>query len=303
MSQTENITIVKGSYGYQLQFTLKDSDGNARDMSGYTAKIQAWSPLVPATLTLDKACTWIDASLGTLYYTVASGDFNTIGVYAYQILCTAGAPATISEPALSGFITVTQYGGNYCTLAEVKAQLDIEDDKSDAMLQSNISQVKVFIDKLAMRQFDAVAETRYFDGADKVLFLDDLSKSPTSIKLDLDGDGVYEVTLAATDYMLYPLNTWPKSMAKIGTLGSYSNFALGVNKGVEIAGTFGYPSVPEPIREAAIIQVCRWFKRRESAYQDAVGSAETGEIMVYKGLDPDVKLIIQQYAKTRERFA
>jgi len=54
---------------------------------------------------------------------------------------------------------------------------------------------------------------------------------------------------------------------------------------------------PEPIREACLIQAMRLWKRRESAFQDAVGSPETGAIMVYKGLDADVKLIVSEYRR------
>lgn len=298
--KTDNITIIRGSYGQRLTFTLKDADGNARNMSSYSAKLQAWSPLVPGTLTIDKSCTWSNQSGGVCYYDLASGDFNTVGVYQYHILATATG---ISEPALSGFIVVMQYGGNYCTLAEIKELLGLVDESYDAIIQSDIVMVKQFIDDLAKRRFDTVSETRYFDGADKVLFIDELASAPTSIKLDEDADGTYEVTLASSDYVLYPLNGYPKTMVKVATGGDYSYFARGVEKGVQIVGTWGNPTVPEPIRKAATIQVMRWFKRRESAFQDVVGSPETGEMIVYKNLDPDVAQIVSLREHSRKRFA
>jgi hypothetical protein len=49
-----------------------------------------------------------------------------------------------------------------------------------------------------------------------------------------------------------------------------------------------------PIMEATLIQISRLWKRRESAFQNAVGSAELGQLIVYKGLDEDVKLRIQR---------
>uniref|UniRef100_A0A6M3LDL8 Putative head tail connector protein n=1 Tax=viral metagenome TaxID=1070528 RepID=A0A6M3LDL8_9ZZZZ len=54
---------------------------------------------------------------------------------------------------------------------------------------------------------------------------------------------------------------------------------------------------PEPITQATLIQAMRWWKRRESAFQDAVGNPETGMINVFKGLDPDIKMIVQQYKR------
>jgi hypothetical protein len=54
---------------------------------------------------------------------------------------------------------------------------------------------------------------------------------------------------------------------------------------------------PEPIEEATLIQSMRWWKRKESAYQDAITNPETGLTQVYKGLDADVRLIIGQYKR------
>ena len=57
---------------------------------------------------------------------------------------------------------------------------------------------------------------------------------------------------------------------------------------------------PDPIVEATLIQAMRWWKRRESAFQDAVRFSESmGEIVVYKGLDPDLELMIKSYIKRR----
>lgn len=45
--------------------------------------------------------------------------------------------------------------------------------------------------------------------------------------------------------------------------------------------------------EATMIQCIRWWKRRESAYQTKSGSAELGTLVVYHGLDDDVKRIVE----------
>src|SRR3990167_7339918 len=94
---------------------------------------------------------------------------------------------------------------NYCTLDEIKASLDITEEQYDDLIQAQIIAVKTLIDNHTERQFDSVAEVRYFDGTPEPLFIDDLV-SVTSILLDEDGDGTYEATMATTDYILYPLN-------------------------------------------------------------------------------------------------
>ena len=294
MADTENITIIKGSFGYNLSFTLKDSAGNARNMTGYSVKFQVWEPLVPGTLLLDVACSWTDITVGTLYYTVASANFDTIGVYCYRIK--AYISTTVIEYPLAGFLTVVQYGGNYCTLEEGKEELSITTENYDSIFQALITQTKGFIDNYCDRQFDATAATRYFDGSASPLFIDDLASISgigEGIWLDEDGDGTYESAMATTDYIFYPLNTTPKTYAKISTDSDYGGFASGIRKGVKIVGSWGYGStVPAPIRRASIIQVCRWFKRRESAYADVIGTTELGALIMYKNLDPDVAQLL-----------
>lgn len=300
MSDTENITIIKGSYGYNLNFTLKDSTGAARNMDGYAATIQVWEPLQPATLLLDKACVWVNDELGTLYYTVATTNFDTIGVYCYRIKATITG---IVEYPLAGFLTVVQYGGNYCTIEEVKEELNITSENYDSIFQALVTQAKTFIDNYCDRAFDATAATRYFDGSASPLFIDDLasiSGVSDGIWLDEDGDATYESAMAATDYIFYPLNTTPKTHIKISTDSDYGGFASGIRKGVKIVATWGYAStVPAPIRLAAIIQVCRWFKRKDSAFQDVVSNAELGTLTIYKGLDPDIQQILAPYVRKR----
>lgn len=189
---------------------------------------------------------------------------------------------------------------DYCTLDEVKSELNITSEDYDDMLQGMIEQAKEFIDGFCNREFDTVTATaRCFDGAGTILFIDDLiSIDASGFKLDLDGDGNYESILATTDYELYPLNTTPKTHIKISSNSNYGGFASGIKKGVEITGTWGYAStIPKPIRRASIIQVCRWFKRKDSAFADVIGTTEMGQVIMYKGLDPDIALILKPYIK------
>lgn len=187
---------------------------------------------------------------------------------------------------------------NYTTVDDIKAELNLELDQSDPLIMGWIEAASDLIDTYCSRHFDKRdAVTRYFNGDGATLFFDDLL-AVTTFKLDNDDDGTFEDTLAATDYILYPLNSTPKMWAKIRSNSEYSSFAKGVEKGVEIVGNWGYTTVPPAIRQACIIQVCRWHKRKDSGYATAVvGSTETGEIPLYTALDPDVKLILNSYRK------
>ena len=56
---------------------------------------------------------------------------------------------------------------------------------------------------------------------------------------------------------------------------------------------------PPPIVEAVLITAMRAWKRKDSAYQDIVGNAETGQIVTSKGVDPDVMHTIKQFIRLR----
>ena len=54
---------------------------------------------------------------------------------------------------------------------------------------------------------------------------------------------------------------------------------------------------PQAITQACVIQTIKTWKRRESGYATSVGNNITGEYQSFKGLDSDVKEIINQYKR------
>lgn len=180
----------------------------------------------------------------------------------------------------------------YIALAEVKTELNITSTTHDAVITASIPRADDMITRFCKRSFGQVDEARYFDGCAEPLFIDDLV-SVTTLKLDEDGDGTYEATMAATDYVLEPYNETPKRQVRLSADSDYAGFANGVRRGVEIDGVWGYSSVPAVIAEASLIQVCRWFKRRDSGYGVVIGSPETGQSVLYHGLDPDIKNLLK----------
>lgn len=295
-----NYTIIKGSFGHSLNFAIKDADGNARDCTGYTAKLQVWSPLTPETLLLDAACVWIDDSAGTCSYTIPlATTFSAEGVYQYAIVLSVST--TISEPALFGFITVIQGGTGYCTLEEVKDEIGIENSDEDSKLQRVITNVTGLIDSYCHRSFNSVSDTRYFDGAGNALFIDDLisvTGEGESIKID-NGAGTWASTMAVTDYILYPLNTLPKTKLELSTYSNFGSFASGIKQGVKITGTWGYPSVPADIKAAALMWVVILWNARKAGYSKTIGNEAIGVITIDKDPPSEVKKILNPYRKIR----
>lgn len=187
---------------------------------------------------------------------------------------------------------------NYCALKDVKKDLgSMTTEVNNARLQSMIVAASAEIDNYCRREFGTTTEARYFDGVSDNLLIDDLV-SVTSIKLDTDGDATYETTLASTDYHLRPYNESPKWLLCLADNSAQSGFAKGVRKGVEITGSWGYASsVPESVKQACIIQVCRMYRQSQAGYGTDVGTPDIGIATVYQGMSSDARRLLDPFVR------
>lgn len=93
-----------------------------------------------------------------------------------------------------------------------------------------------------------------FDAAG--IWVDDMSASPSSIKIDIRNNGTYEKELSANDYELHPLNApkgpepHPFTRIELTPWGAVRHFQKGER--VLISAKWGWPDVPESIKRATI---------------------------------------------------
>lgn len=125
----------------------------------------------------------------------------------------------------------------YADLVQIKDDLGITGTDDDTRLLAILNASSRVIDRFCDRTFYAETATKYFDGQ-VPLFMDDLL-SVTTLKTDEDGDATFENTLATTDYHLYPLNEFPKTIIKLSIDSDYGSFGI-LKKGCEIEGLWGY---------------------------------------------------------------
>lgn len=184
----------------------------------------------------------------------------------------------------------------YATVAQVKERLGIDDTTDDTILGLVLDGVSRLIDGHCNRRFYVTAadETRYFTArmADRLWPGDVVSI--TTLSTDDDGDRTYEHTWTTGDYDLLPWNAAlderPYTEIAVSPDGDYS-FPAGAAKGTKIVGKFGWPEVPDVVREACLIQCARLFKRKDSPFGLA-GAPEMGQLTVIPRLDPDVKVLL-----------
>lgn len=72
---------------------------------------------------------------------------------------------------------------------------------------------------------------------------------------------------------------------------------------VQVTARWGYSDeTPAVIKEAAIMQSIRWYKREQSGMSDTLTSSTMGDERYVKQLDPDVKLILDYSGLRKARL-
>jgi len=195
----------------------------------------------------------------------------------------------------------------YATLSDVKAALRITDNVDDSLLEISIEAASREIDGWCERVFTSSTATRIYRPTDVFsVDVDDL-QSITTLKTDSDGDGVFDVTWEATDYQLNPLNGLAGGIStpytQVRAIGEYL-FPIyeprNVNSNeasVEIAGVWGWPSVPTAVKQACIILSMRQFKRYDSP-TGVMGFGDLGVMRVGR-VDPDVEKLLMPFRRMR----
>lgn len=193
----------------------------------------------------------------------------------------------------------------YATLAQFKARNEIDTVTNDADAERAVEAASRWVDNHCERHFwqDAAA-ARIFDACSPTLL--DLGPysdlvSVTELAVDLNGDGVFETTWAASDYQLLPLRPAAapeqKPYTQVRALGGREFPApAGERAGrVQVTGTWGWPAVPTEVTEACLIQASRLYKRRNSPEGVTGFGSEFGPIRLTARPDPDAVNLLAPY--------
>lgn len=183
----------------------------------------------------------------------------------------------------------------YADLEEYKAEIKEESDDFDAVHARDLLEASRVFDRLCgapVDYFAAATATKLFDvDSSAKLWIPPL-QTVTTLKTDDDGDGVYEVTWAVTDYRLYPLAGPPYTEIRVhDTTGRY-RFPRGDAR-AQIVGVWGEVATgaPRPVQKAVRLLANRYRVRPNTPEALLAG---TENMMALGEMDPDVKLIIEK---------
>ena len=191
--------------------------------------------------------------------------------------------------------------GNYVALSELKSALGITGSGDDAFLNLAIDSAEGSIDDLCGRVFTAAgsASARTYRAQPYVCVTDDVSStSGLVVKTDTTGNGEFNTTWAATDYQIEPLNDLAKGRGinVFRAVGSelFPVYGDGL-AAVEVTARWGWPSVPDNVKQAALMLSARLFGRKSSP-MGVIGVGEFGPVRISRS-DPDVAMLLMDYRR------
>ena len=190
----------------------------------------------------------------------------------------------------------------YCTLAELKASLNITDSVDDTALEAAITAASRMVDDYTERFFFVNGSvgspvTRYYTAVDPyTINIDDIT-TITEVATDDNFDRTFETVWGTSDYLVEPINnpikSWPYN--RVLAIGSYI-FPYQLPQSVRIKGVWGFSAIPAEVNMATLIQSSRIFGRRQSPFGIA-GSPEMGTVRLYSRLDADVEVLLRPFRK------
>ena len=259
-----------------------------------TFKNQAGADTDPPTITL----TVTDPTQASTTYTFALGQITktATGVYTKDIACSidgtwtyewTGTGAVADVTAGTWEVHETALGKLYCTVETLKSSFKDSRTVDDLEYHAACFAASRALEQYCQRVFYRTTEARTLNPSGlyrvELPAFHDLV-SVTSLKTDESGDGTFETTWSASDYQLLCIDNTPNANAgpeprpyvRVKAVGTRRFPALcytplARSDRVEVAGVWGWSSVPWAIKKAAEIVAAETFKLK-----DAPGMATSG---------------------------
>lgn len=297
--------IGQGDTASTLLVTLRDANGNAVDITGASVHIDV-TPIHGGTKIVDAAATIVSAVNGQVSYTFTAPQTAAAGDFLATFTVTFSGGAVESFPN-AGYYLVTinpdapTTAQVYASVEELKKTLSLTGTTyADQDVLLALQSASTAIEVQCGRKFTlGGSETRkYYPVSPNYLLIDDAT-TITSVTTP-------DVTLVQdTDYYLDPVRVARPGppydvLRSLSVPGVYGPLGYGfISKSpVSVTGTFGWPSVPAPIKQATMILASRMLQRSRAAPFAILNFGDGGEAARITRTDPDVAMLLGPYTRS-----
>lgn len=196
-------------------------------------------------------------------------------------------------------------GDPYVTLVALKSYLKITDAVDDAELTIALSSASSAVEDFCNRQFnDAGSATArvYLPEDYRWVVVDDFSTvTGLDVKVDQDGDGIFETSFTAVDYQVAPTNGVVRGRPgypfwELRTTLTTSRYIPTWTRrpSVQVTARWGWTAVPDPVKQACLILASEAFKLKDAPFGVA-GFSDFGAVRVRD--NPMVARMLQPYGR------
>lgn len=195
---------------------------------------------------------------------------------------------------------------DYCTVEDVRDFLGIEDSGDDDELSVIIDAVSTAINQHCGQFFskDNTATARSFHATNRYRLWTPPFHTTTdlAVKTDTSDDGTFNQTwTVTTDYVAEPPGGYDSAGLTVSyhaiSATGFRCFPVDPSRPrVEVTAQWGWASVPDPVKRAAVIKAARLL-RRSDAPEGILGGNDFGVVRITRYEDPDVAMLLAPYCR------
>lgn len=191
----------------------------------------------------------------------------------------------------------------YALLDDVKDALRISDTHDDVALAGVIESASRSIDQYCDRYFgqvgtEAAPVSRLYRARGRQVLIDDLV-TLTDVEFEYSGYAETFTSLGDDSVIKQPINaaTLIPPQPYTALLAKPSTVLPQPPGWVRISGVWGWPAIPQQIRDACVLQSVRLFKSRDVPLGVMGGADMMGAIRLPGGLHPDARILCEPFRR------
>ena len=191
----------------------------------------------------------------------------------------------------------------YALLEDVKDALRISDSRDDVSLAGVIESASRAIDRYCDRYFgqsgtQSAPVQKLYRSRSGVVLIDDLV-TLTDVEVEFSGFAESFTSLGANAVLQQPVNAATATPPQPYTVLLAKPYTVlpPMPGWVRVSGVWGWPEIPQQIRDACVLQSVRLFKSRDVPLGVMGGADMMGAMRLPGGLHPDARILCEPFRR------